>query len=187
MSILAVSRQAWFRLWTLIAGFLVGCLALASTLTALGSGSDHLWKTSSGAAKIVAAGLVFAFAVADMVGNQAMTFPRRQTSSSLVTLIGDRAGPALWGLDLALGFTTFRTSRTFWSASIVLVIVAPGFLMTATACVAYGLSFLLTVFFRRDAGYRPVSWLLKTRKRVAAVSLIAVPLLVVLGFSEGLL
>jgi hypothetical protein len=59
--------------------------------------------------------------LADVAGRAGLTFPRRQTFSGAVAYGGRRLGHLIWGFDVGLGFTTYRTSRVYWCALVMLV------------------------------------------------------------------
>ena len=79
-------------------------------------------------------------AIADIAGRHGMTFPRRQTYGAATGYVSLRAASFIWGLDIGLGFTTFRVSRAYWAGVLLLISGAPGWLCFAgTVLYAAGL------------------------------------------------
>jgi hypothetical protein len=69
---------------------------------------------------------------------------RRQTDSNWRHILGLRWAAALWGLDLGLGFTTFRVTSIFWL--LVLVVAAERSVMPgAIVFLAYSLGLTAAV------------------------------------------
>jgi hypothetical protein len=79
-----------------------------------------------------------AFPLTDAIGRRGLTFPRRQTYGAAIAYVGPRTAYALWGIDIGLGFTTYRVSRNYWSGIVMLAIGAP--LMCFAGCAAYSLA-----------------------------------------------
>lgn len=105
----------------------------------------------------------------DIVGGCALTFPRRQTYNGATSYAGPWLGLLAWGLDVGLGFTTFRASRLYWIGALMLVAGSP-----PTVCLigffSYALAFLWAVRHGRDLAV-PERWLIRRRRLLGLVGI----------------
>jgi hypothetical protein len=76
---------------------------------------------------VTASVLVACLAVSacDVFGRHGLTFPLRQTYGAALAYVGPGTAQLIWGFDIGLGFTTFRVSRAYWVALMILVAGAP--------------------------------------------------------------
>jgi hypothetical protein len=111
-----------------------------------------------------------AVAACDLIGRRGLTFPKRQTYSGAVPFAGLRTGQFIWGADIGLGFTTYRTSRLYWSALVMLVAGASPVLCFAGTFV-YTASFFTSVSTHR---YFLVAeeWMIRRRRRFGIVGVV---------------
>jgi hypothetical protein len=79
------------------------------------------------------------FPVADAIGRNGLTFPLRQTYGAAIAYVGPRTAFVLWGCDIGLGFTTYRVSRNYWSALVMLAIGTPLICFVGSAAYALAL------------------------------------------------
>lgn len=115
---IGVSDQRWFRPALLVSGATLG----AVTTGWLVGEFARAWTRLPTWADIGVLLGCAALGVADAVARRALSFPRRQTFSGAVGFAGPRLGHVVWGFDVGLGFTTFRTTRIYWSALMMLVL-----------------------------------------------------------------
>lgn len=107
-------------------------------------------------------------AAADISGRHGMTFPRRQTYGAAIGQVGPRAAGFIWGLDIGLGFTTFRVSRAYWAGLLLLAAGAPGWLCFAGTALYAGSLFIAV---RRNRQVLiPEHRLIARRRRTGAIT-----------------
>lgn len=141
MSGLRRFRWPWFSVGLLIGAAGTGALvAAAADLIA----ELPTWRV------LAALSLSAILGLADIAGRCALTGPRRQTYSGAPAFAGVRAGHAIWGIDLGLGFTTYRSSRLYWSGLIMLA-VGPETTFCYVGTAGYAVAFLWSIRHNRDA------------------------------------
>jgi hypothetical protein len=171
-----VSGYRGFRLSWLSLGLLTGAAVTAILLVILADLVSSLppWRVLGSLSVAGAMGL------ADVAGRRSLTFPRRQTYSGAVSFAGQRTGHLIWGIDIGLGFTTYRASRLYWSGLVLLATGVPGILCLAGTLV-YALALLRSIRKNRF-GFVPESSMIHSRRRsgLAGVT-VAVGLLTAVG------
>jgi hypothetical protein len=129
---------------------------------------------------VAGAGCVLLLAVAGVVGRQGVTFPKRQTYGGAVNYSGERLGQAIWGFDLALGFSTYRTSRLYWGA-LILLVVGGSPVFCAAGALTYAATFLVAVRRGKHFVVRE-DWMIRRRRRLGILGVVvATGLLAVTG------
>ena len=111
-------------------------------------------------------------AAADLAGRKEFTFPARQTYSGAVRTSGVPAGLTVWGFDLALGFSTYRGTRSYWVGITLLSGCAPD-LVGIIGTAGYS-SALLASIHRKFSAHFSKSTILAHRRRLGLVALLAV-------------
>lgn len=135
-----MSGHRGFR-WAWLGSGLIAGAALTGMLLATVARAT---ATLPGWAMLITLSACAAAAVSDLIGKRGLTFPKRQTYSGAVPFAGLRTGQFIWGADIGLGFTTYRTSRLYWSGLLMLVAGASPALCFAGAF-AYVTSFFTSV------------------------------------------
>jgi hypothetical protein len=132
---------------------------------------------------LAAVGTLALLALADVRGRRGLTFPRRQTSADTVRWSGQRLGQAIWGFDLALGVTTYRTSRLYWGALVLLVVAgSPWFCLAGT--IAYAAAFLVSL---RRSSYFVVreDWMVRRRRQLGTAGFTVAVVVAIVGVVGG--
>lgn len=173
---IGVSGQRDFRWTWLLLGLGAAAAATGGIATAVAEPATHLPRP----AVLTVLAACVALGLADITGRRGLTFPRRQTWSGAAIYAGARLGQFLWGLDIGLGFTTYRTSRLYWAGLALLVLTGSPALCFAGAC-GYVLAFAIAL---RRGRYSFVGeeWMMRRRRRLGlAGTVVLVALLVVVG------
>lgn len=148
-------RRTWF-----LAGIGVSTVVTGSLLGALG---DLVYEVPVKVSLIVVP-LAVAMCIADVAGTRAFTFPRRQTYSGARTYLPPAAAAWVWGLDIGLGISTFRTTRLYWVGCLLaLGTHEPMFCLVATGTYGLSLAFRLRT---RSAVIIDVAGVLGVRRRL---------------------
>ncbi|HET6209926.1 MAG TPA: hypothetical protein VFD94_06070 [Jatrophihabitans sp.] len=163
-----MSDQPWFRWRWFVLGAVLGTAGIGFVLSRLAAlvPADPAWPA------LVLVLLCLLPAVADLRGRKEFTFPARQTYSGAVRTSGVPVGLTIWGFDLALGFTTYRSTRAYWVGITLLAVSHPmwwAFIGTA----GYS-SALLASIHRKFSAHFSKSTILAHRRRLGLLALLAV-------------
>ena len=163
-----MSDQPWFSWRWFVLGAVLGTAGIGFVLSRLAAlvHANPAWLS------LALVLLCVLPAVADLAGRQEFTFPARQTYSGAVRTSGVPAGLLVWGFDLALGFTTYRSTRAYWVGITLLSVSYPAwwaFIGTAGYSTA-----LLASIYRKFSAHFSASTVLAHRRRLGLVVLLAV-------------